>query len=65
MWQRESKGTGSCAIRPMRTTALRARPALTAALLAGPACDMTPRSLKVVEAGMPPPLARSHCRRAP
>eukprot|EP00974_Lingulodinium_polyedra_P026310 2539067-Lingulodinium_polyedra.AAC.1 len=65
MWHLVSKGSGSCAIRPMRTAALRARVALTAALLLGPAWDMTPKSLKVVEAGIPPPLARSHCRRAP
>eukprot|EP00974_Lingulodinium_polyedra_P019000 1838152-Lingulodinium_polyedra.AAC.1 len=54
MWHLASKGSGSCAIRPMRTAALRARPALTAALLAGPALEITPRSLKVVDAGMPP-----------
>eukprot|EP00974_Lingulodinium_polyedra_P107398 10395157-Lingulodinium_polyedra.AAC.1 len=51
MWHLASKGSGSCAIRPVRTAALRARVALTADLLHGPACDVTPKSLKVVDAG--------------
>eukprot|EP00974_Lingulodinium_polyedra_P078709 7624088-Lingulodinium_polyedra.AAC.1 len=50
MWHRVSNGRGNCAIRPMRSAASRARLALTTALRPGPALDITPKSLKVVEA---------------
>eukprot|EP00974_Lingulodinium_polyedra_P092882 8998504-Lingulodinium_polyedra.AAC.1 len=51
-------------MRPKRPTAPRIRSAATGARRAGPARATTPRSLKVVDAGTPPPSAASQRRSA-
>eukprot|EP00974_Lingulodinium_polyedra_P068876 6669384-Lingulodinium_polyedra.AAC.1 len=62
MWHRTLNGTGSRASLPKRPTATRVRWPATGARLAGPADAHTPRSLKVVAAGTPPPSSANHLR---